>query len=131
MERIAEMSAEHSALETSRARKTTREKAKLFFISSDLTVLSSRTWSKRLVLKEDARLLGLTQEVVAPQGRLWVVYHLGGNGRVIRRHSVYVALWVLLQHKVKTKSYLSPHSTKVMNAKSLYHIIRDNSYPSR
>lgn len=38
------------------------------------------TGSKRLVLKEEARLLGLSHEVVAPQGGLWMVHHLGGNG---------------------------------------------------
>lgn len=38
------------------------------------------TWSDRLILKEEAGLLGLTHEVVAPQRGLWVVHHLGGDG---------------------------------------------------
>lgn len=99
----------------------------------DTTVLSSHTGSKRLVLKEEARLLGLSHEVVAPQGGLWMVHHLGGNGWVIRRHSVYAALRILLQHKVKKKekSYLTPHITLVINANSSYRAIWDSPYPSK
>lgn len=43
-------------------------------------VQSGAACRERLVLKEKARLLGLSHEVVAPQGGLRMVHHLGGNG---------------------------------------------------
>lgn len=128
------MSAEHSLLEISKFCGDFRWKAKrtptYFSPPSDLMLLSSHTWSKRLVLKEKAGLLGLPHEVVAPQGGLWMVHHLGGNVWVIRRRPVHAALWILLQHKVKRNSYLTPHATHILNAKAAYRVIWHSSYPS-
>lgn len=109
-----------------------KENPKLFLTSESPDYApSSHTWSESLALKEKAGLLGLTHEVVAPQGGLWVMHHLGGDGWVVGRHSVHVALWILLQHRVKEKnSYLTPQATKVINANSSYHIIWESSYPS-
>lgn len=57
------------------------------------------TWIQGLILKEEAGLLGLAHQVVSPQRRLRVMHHLGGHGWVVRRHSVHVALLILLQQK--------------------------------
>jgi hypothetical protein len=62
-----------------------------------------------LVLKEKARLLGLANKVVTPQGGRWMMHHLGRNGGVIRRHSVYAALRVVLQHKDEKDKFSSAY----------------------
>lgn len=77
---MIERPTEHPALEMGRFWVKSKENPKLLLLlESPYLALSSHTWRKRLVLKEKARLLGLTHEVIAPQGGLRVMHHLGGN----------------------------------------------------